>query len=352
MKIQNLKFKIIFSLILFFGIFGLVEDSEAAISLPWSTTFNCAETYITDNWQCDQLQHWGGGECYCKRLDGVDVLGNPCSGGSGCEPYYWVNKPGIFNVANNDKGSGNGFREWIWTNLTGNESTYNIMIIPISGPPSFAIPQKELWIRWYMRFQSGINIANSYYMKTMYIRTGGSSECVADFSEADGFILGVQGGGGPNNAGALDASCTSCGLQTMSHGQTITDNTWHSIEIHIKMDTTGTPSSRYANGVAQFWLDGELKINNTTINWSNGDIAAQQGWTWFDFPNNFSDGVGLQMLTGGQEMYIDWDDVAVYNANPAPTNKDAAGNNMIGPIGWSNSGDTVAPASPSGLSVS
>lgn len=325
------------------------KNIKAAQDPPFSTSFDCPEASIlynnADNWQgCGLMEWWGNGECYCDYGDMI----NSCS--SSCGQHSWINAPGIFSAANNPLGSGNGFREWIWTNSAGTATDYDVNIIP--GYYTFSTPQKELWIRWYMRFQSGIDIANTYYMKTMYIRAqnGGQSQCVPDFGPgADSFTLVAQGGGGSNYAGQDDANCSGCGLRTMSSGTGITDGTWHSLELHIKMDTNGG-SGRAANGIAQFWLDGILKIDNSSINWSNGDAISQEGWIWFDFPNNISTGSGEQLLTGGQEMYIDWDDVSV--ANTAPAKRDAQGNPMIGPLDWEENDDMTLPNIPLGLNIS
>lgn len=102
------------------------------------------------------------------------------------------------------------------------------------------------------------------------------------------------------------------------------------------MDTNST------NGIGRFWVDGVLQINNIAVDWSDGDQTARNGWDYFEFDSN-------QNAPIGGPYYVDYDDMVIYNS--PPPNLDANSNSFIGPVGWVNGGDVIAPGSPTGLNV-
>ena len=103
------------------------------------------------------------------------------------------------------------------------------------------------------------------------------------------------------------------------------------------MDTNGSDS------IGQVWVDGKLVTSMTNVNWSGGDSASRNGFTWFDFQNNQA------YPSNGKAIYVDTDDMVVYNTTPP--NRDAQGNPYIGPIGTTGGGttptDTTPPSVPS-----
>ena len=102
-------------------------------------------------------------------------------------------------------------------------------------------------------------------------------------------------------------------------------------------------NANHNNGIVQFWIDGISKGYSDTMNYSDGDTEILKGWEDFIFTHNKAD------TQNTMDTYIDFDDMAVYGTTPP--NVDSQGRAYIGPLG-SSTPDTVAPASPSGLSVS
>jgi len=313
------------AIVLCLSIFLFAYESHAASQdPPFSTSFTGPQGTVASGWTdaTSPFAYWGGGECY------------------GTCTHTWVNVPSITSAANNPLGTGNGFRSWLYGDgLT--VAAYDINISNYSN--NFSPAQKELWIRWYVRYQSGIIGTGLYYQKLLYIRTASSNsvDVIAELYNKGGFCINAQATANP-----VAASSTTGGWNTM-YPTAISDGTWHCLEIHIKMDTNGTVGGLTANGIAQYWLDGVNYINNTSVNFSNGDTVAQQGWTWFDFPGNYSYGSSTPGLnTSGNEMYMDWDDLDVVNITPA--GRDASGNAMIGPLGGT---VNLPPATPTGVTV-
>ena len=103
------------------------------------------------------------------------------------------------------------------------------------------------------------------------------------------------------------------------------------IEVYIKMDTDST------NGVYRMWVDGQLIVDNSSVNYSNGSNVTRAGVKWFDFNNNQG------WPASGRAMYVDYDDIAIYNRDPGK--RDEAGNPWIGPV----NGSSSTPKPPSDL---
>lgn len=278
-------------------------NSRAAVNLPWSTTFNYNE--------CTQRGGGGAIDCATRQNDGIT--------------WGWgaASVDGKFTQvaasANNPNGAGgNGFRAWIGDGV-------NISTGPVAV--EFPSPQKEMWIRWYQRHESGFKWQNNTisYDKTLYIRTtNGLSTGISVIPSfrSDKYVLAAQGTSNQYQVQALGAGWNYV------YGSNVSDGSWHCYEIYIKMDTN------QADGVGKLWIDGELKVSVSGVDWSGGSAEAKLGWVHFDFENNQSSPLN------GRAMYVDYDDMAIYNANPP--NKDAQGNPFIGPIGWG-SRATVPP---------
>jgi len=220
-------------------------------------------------------------------------------------------------------GGGYGMRSW-----KGDGS--NVLSGPIKV--EFPSPQKEFWVRWYERWENGARWSDGYpgYTKSLYLRTGGWASSYAGFY-GNGYRIYNQGSVG------VYPSSSSGGWSTVYPGG-VSDGSWHSYEVHMKMDTNSS------DGIGRIWVDGKLVSNVTNVNWSNGDSASKNGVTWFDFQNNQAS------LANGRVIYVDTDDMVVYTSTPP--NRDASGNPYIGPIGGSGGGggtpsDTTAPSVPS-----
>jgi hypothetical protein len=234
----------------------LLNTAHAAISLPWSTTYNCADwnTYA-DPLNCDGLQPNGAWTANGQYEQITSAANNPSGGG------------------------GKGQRHWI-----GDGSNINSggTLIKFNTPPS------EIWARWYMRYQSGFAWNPINYDKLFYIHdsTGGGS--IVDLYYGDGMRL-FNG-----TLGSTVALCSSgCGWNTMYPGGT-SNGSWHYLEVHIKTSTNGS------NGIFEYWLDGVQKISVKNINIDNGTTFDH-----IEFPSNQA------MPANGGTFYLDLDDVAI-----------------------------------------
>lgn len=284
----------------------------------WETTFNygpCVQRSAT--WpaptpvSCSSVQSdgiywdWGGGYAvYAGEGHGTEVTASS-------------NYPG---------GSGNGFRQWVWSAGADNYQTAPARV-------GFATPQKELWVRWYERYEAGFQWLQSSaplgaQAKSIYFRALSTSN-----TRPDGKTIGspIQPGSpyvylgyantitiSPQGGGSLYGPFSETDGWNKNHPSDKSDGRWHCYEIYMKMDTGTT------DGAGKIWRDGVLVASNTSMNWSNGDPDAILGWGYFELVGNKKD----PKLT--RAYYVDIDDLVVYNT--APPNKDAQGNPFIGPI--------------------
>ena len=280
--------------------------ADAAISFTngkWSSTFNYG--------QCSQTGANGLSSCPANSPDGVMIGGGAASVGG--------NFTQVVSVANNSAGDGNGLRFWVGDGANKNSGLVRVEL------PSY---QKELWVRWYERYQSGFKWSSLGYSKELYFNSGAPGISVIPEFANSTYVLISQGT--PDYYQVQ----TNYGWESVMGGS-VSDGKFHSYEIHLKMDTNGS------NGVGQFWVDGNLKVSKVNVNWSNNNSSAQKGWNYFDLHTN------QNAPSNGKTMYIDYDDMTIYNTTPP--NRDAAGNPYIGPIGSTGGGgsrDTTPPSVP------
>ncbi|KKP93464.1 MAG: hypothetical protein US25_C0046G0007 [Candidatus Moranbacteria bacterium GW2011_GWE1_36_7] len=169
-----------------------------------------------------------------------------------------------------------------------------------------------------------------YYHKLLYIYSAGATQVIPGFVISNNMALSAQA---TSNYYAAATPSGSGDWNRINGGDT-GDGKFHVYEAHIKMDTDQT------NGVGEFWVDGSLIISNHAVDWSAGDTAAKQGWTYIKIGNNQA------WSHNNRAVYEDYDDFVIYNT--APPNLDTNGNPFIGPIGY---GDVVPPSAPTGLAV-
>ena len=280
---KNVKY-----LIVLFGLLFFPVVSFAAITFTdgkWETTFNC------DNWESRVPS-------YDYRLNCDGMVRNldkaPLTPGERVTT--------LSSVSNNPSGAGGkGVRFW---KGSGGD---NILSGDIAV--NFPTPQKELWIRWYEKYEAGFKWNNSIDVKSLYFKATDSNPYVGYQYGNYRFYWG--GGGGPYPVG-------SSGGWDDVYGTT-SDGTWHCFEVYMKMDTNGT------DGVGRTWVDGELVASQTGMNWSSSH--PHPGWDYFHFLSNQKN-PGLE-----RPYYVDVDDMVIYNTTPP--NRDANGNPFIGPIGGS-----------------
>ena len=306
MNLANKNKSIIFVVAILSGFFVLPVISSAAIDLrsgSWETTYDC------DEWE--QIYGWSSLNC-----DGLSV-----GGGWTCEGLgEQITSDANYAFGNGGKGQ----RHW-----EGDGSNVN------SGGLSlyFNTPQKELWIRWYMRYEEGFKWSYLNYDKWLYIHTNVSGcDVIPEFCWSNGIVVGVQGGGD-----AYQIYNDSRGWQYIYGNES--DGSWFQVEIHIKMDTNSK------DGVGELWLNGELVASNYAVDYSRGNTTARQGWVSFVIGSN------QRSPNNGRPMYLDFDDIKVATPEYTDFIQDDQGNLMIGSV-TNDSPDTTAPLAPSGLAVS
>ena len=255
--------------------------SVAAVNLPLVTTFDSEETVQFDGALGDGLQWYGGWSFGDYRTQVTMDANNP------------------------DGNGGRGVRFWVGDGT--NVGTGTIIV-------SFPSPQKELWIRWYMRYKAGFKWTSLGYDKNLYINTASSGISVIPEFYSDRYVVIAQGS--PNYYQVQ--SDNGQGWNAVMGGS-VSDGRFHAFEIHLKMDTNGS------NGEGHLWIDGVLKASNTAVNWSNNNAVAQNGWVNFTFNSNQKE------PDNGGASYVDYDDLVVYNSKP--DNVDPNGLPWIGLLG-------------------
>lgn len=245
---------------------GQTMRAGAAPAVIWETTFgNCSEWNQTQGLNDNQV---------CGNGDGISGYGN------------WTTSNGtvdqITAAANNPAGpGGRGFRHWRGAGVNNNGGGLRI-VLPAQ--------QSEIWVRWYMRYQSGFawsSAGQPNYTKDLYFNVTNSNYPVFTVGFHDTSLFGVAQvqptgrnlyGGPP---GWLAANGGSAG-----------DGAWHAYETHVKMGTS--------NGIAESWVDGVRTHNQTNVNW-----GSSGGWEYFVVGSNQS------LVASGVDRYTDYDDFAI-----------------------------------------
>ena len=239
--------KKLISILTFVIIIIFAEVSMAAVNLPFSTTYDCAEWDNYDALSCDGMSPGGSWTTASGKYEQITADANYPGGDGGKGQRHWMG-PGADGAGN----SGGIF-------------------IDINSPPT------EFWMRWYMRWESGWDSSwNSY--KTLYLYDSGSG--------SGGFQLGNPGIAGIRfwDGGSQGASCSNCGW-----GYTITAGTWYSVEIHVNL----------SGAISQVWIDGNIVINDSSTSWGSLSNMA-----------SILVGSNIHS-TPSTDMYIDYDDIAI-----------------------------------------
>lgn len=162
----------------------------------------------------------------------------------------------------------------------------------------FDTPQDELWIRWYMRYQSGFTWTTLNYHKWILVLSGAASN--SDFSIAQ-FI--TQGGSDKSNVFTAvegnHASANDKGWDYVNDGAT-GDGLFHLYECHVKLSTGGA-----ANGVVQLWIDEELLVDDSSV--AFGATVETYKFAGVAFGSN------AKNPGNGGDAYVDYDDIYISN---------------------------------------
>ena len=262
------------------------HNSLAQIDLPWSTTYDYAE------WE------WSSSNYHPPNYPEMDRAQDKSCGGYGEQ----------FTIAANMSAGdgGRGQRHWVCDGMNVQSGGIRVEFTPTS----------EIWIRWYMRYESGFAWNTLNYDKILFLHTDGGSDTIPEWKNANDFCIYNQHTGDDHNN-----LWTGEGWQTVMGGAT-SDGQWHCYEIYLKMDTNGS------NGEAQVWIDGVSKGLKTGIKWS-GANGVTTGWNYV--------GIGSNQATpnNGRAMHVDFDDIAISNTG------------YIGPI----TGGVPPPSTPPNFEV-
>jgi len=259
-------------------------SAQSGVPLVFDTTFNCP----------DWNQGLGLGDAQvCGSGDGI--------AGNGAWTTSSGSQDQITAAANNAAGAGGkGFRHWRGDGYNNTGGGIRIAV-PVS--------MSNFWIRYYMRYQAGFSWQNG--------RPGGTKENYwhAGTSKAIYFGFGFGVLRFVNNGNPYNTSITWNDIM----GGSASDGQWHLIEYHVQADTNGS------NGVGEVWVDGVKVFNRSDVNWNRGP------WDSFVLGSN------EETPTNGQDMYTDYDDLAVSTVG------------RIGPVGGSTSSNV--PTAPLNLRI-
>lgn len=250
--------------------------ASAQVSLPWSTTFDCApwsQAEGSQNLQCDGLA--GHGDWVCSDPSGsheeqLTAEANRTAGPGGVGQRH-------FKGMGDDNNSG-GLRIEFGTS-------------------------SEMWVRWYQRYQQGFGWDPSLnYDKMIYIDVLQEGWVVAGWSGMDQCVLTVAGTAYYGGAGT--------GWSAVMGGSEA-DGRWHCHELHLAMDTDGT------NGIAEWSIDGAVHLSRSDV-----DFLSSQGKTGW---NTILFGSNQRWPAQNVCMAVDYDDLAVSATGPLGCTTDGGG---------------------------
>jgi len=256
---------------------GLAWPRVSQAQLIFQTTFNCPGEWTQSNGLSEAS--------VCASGDGIAGNGSWQTSPGGSQDQ--ITTPANFAGG----GGGRGFRHWVGSGLNnvGGGITVNFGSAP------------EIWLRYYIRFQSGFSWGSPIFMKTIYCNRGSNGTFY--FGLHSGFVGGHLEDD-PANLGVNVSNVTWAQFQGGSTG----DGNFHALEVHAKMNTTATSS----DGVFEFWLDGNPIYSNTSAHFSNVAGARFTDCAFGENSNN---------PQNASDVFVDFDDIAVSSAG------------YIGPLG-------------------
>jgi len=227
-----------------------INNSEAVIDLPWSTTYNCSDWTEGQPLNCDGLDPCGD---WTANGQGEQILAdanNPIGGGGNGQRHYYCD--------GQDCGSGG-------TLFT------------------FSAPVCEFWMRWYMRYSLGFKWSGGapHYNKWFYFDPGTGWAFIPEFNSG-GQINFFSNASGNHMTGNNDWA--------QINGGSTGDGKFHCYEVHVNCST----------GVGQLWVDGVRKINLTGLNY-----GTSAGWTTAEVGSN------ADSPANGGLAYLDFDDIVI-----------------------------------------
>ncbi len=262
----------------------------------------------------------------------------------------------ITTEANHSSGGGSkGQRHWLGDGVNVNSGGTAV---------EFTTGQTEIWIRWYMRFQTGFKWSGYQGFKIIYphgpasVILGTDSQyyvCIQNHTSdasnrpitGENWTLywSIGGSAGATWGSGLPyttswgnyfmvayqsdrfnyytqygdtthyAETTAGWSQTFCGGGTESDGLWHSIELHVKSETGAAPNN--TDGIIEWWIDGVGPKRPTgwnTVDHGLNSLGHTIGWVLIGSNAKYPD-------NGMAAYYVDYDDIAVSNTG------------YIGPLG-------------------
>lgn len=249
---------LISALVMILGIvwwISLAQPAAAGVDIPWSTTYDCSDWTQQPTLSCSDLIFYGGWTCNGQGEEITAAANNP-AGPGGKGQRHW-------------KGDGQNL-------LSGGTQL------------KFNTPQREIWIRWYMRYQRGFKWNFLGYEKMLYL----DNSTVPEFAGWDQLNIGAGPTPHFSNSGGWDTVMKNGEIDPAT-GHRTSDGQFHCYEVHLKNDG---PS-----GVAEFWIDGVKHLSYDNINFGT-DFSYVIIGSNENNPNN------------GGCSYVDFDDIAINNA--------------------------------------
>jgi hypothetical protein len=231
--------------------------SHARISLPFSTTFECPpQDQSTPGWvNCDGLSKAGDNSTDSGKLSEITSSATFEGGGGGLGHRYWIG-PG----SNNNSGGINF---------------------------DFTAPQSEVYVRWYVRWQKGLDLDDS--QKVLYsIGAGTPLQVYFDLGD-NPHALRVVLAGNPSTV-------QGWGWFELNGNSNASDEEWHCFEVHFKNNPGATD-------VAEWWIDGVKRLHFSDLDYA-GDMGG------FGLPAN------QRVDNPSGDFFNDTDDIVIRTTGP------------------------------------
>lgn len=259
----------------------------------------CAHCFFETSFSTDDAAGWSG-DVY-DDICGAGYAGIQSGVAEGGDDLVDGNCTGIISAANHAAGRG-GLGERFWFGDTLNEVSGAVVInftdTSLAANACASSPC-TLWMRWYVRYASGMAIASSSGHKTVYFsgsRCAGGGGCY--------WLFGSPGGAEASRVTRAGVNFLSDDTPTQGFddviggGSNSSDGLWHCFEYQMTMESDGTAT----DGIARWWVDDTLIFDNDALDWN----TAGTGWSGFELPQN-----GIFTPGSGTNDPIDYDDIAL-----------------------------------------
>ncbi len=241
-------------LLLIFVILFWMPIVSNAVTLPWSTTYDCADWDNNDPIDCDGMQNAGGGSCY-GNYEQITVAANNPNGDGGKGQRHWYG---------DGENSGSG------------------------GAQVEFSAETELWIRWYMRYPLGFTWSAVYSGYPHY------DKLILTFANGEKRQIKLDGGGIGLGGGTLPTPVSAGQGWSVINGGMTGDGQFHYYEVHIIAETGVN------NGTFEVWTEAGKILSDTSADFGDtGGVDAIILGSNQEAPDN------------GGVVAVDYDDIAI-----------------------------------------